>query len=134
MRKLFLTLIFLVVTTANAAAPPETIVSLMRPKPGKEAALIEALRNHRKTLERLDAVIGPYWLYRGSGEEDGKPILVEIFTWKSGDIPDNAPPEILKGWALLESLVEKRNGRRGIEFYAIEPVADASTMVPSPSK
>ncbi len=122
MHKLIFALIFVLVTAAEAAAPPETIVSIMRPKSGKETELIQALRTHRKTLERLDAVIGPHLLYRGADEADGKPIIVEIFTWKSGDIPDNAPPEIVKGWGTLQALVETRNGRRGIEFYGLEPV------------
>lgn len=111
----------------QAAAPPETIVSIMRPKAGRDADLLAAIREARAVYERLDAVTGPYTLYR-AGEELGGVYFIEIFTWRSGDIPDHAPPEIKAAWDKLQSLVEKKAGRPGIEIYAVVPVTERSSL------
>src|SRR5258708_31769983 len=92
MHKLIFALIFVLVTAAEAAAPPETIVSIMRPKSGKETELIQALRTHRKTLERLDAVIGPHLLYRGADEADRNPPSFKTFTPIGATTPTTPPP------------------------------------------
>jgi hypothetical protein len=128
MRKVLLLLVLsLAAPLVRAAAPTETIVSIARPKAGKESELLAAVRETRAVYERLQAVTGPYTLYRGSDEAGGA-YFIEIFTWRSGDIPDNAPPEIRAMWAKLQSLVEKRNGRPGIEFYAVEPVSEGLSL------
>ena len=36
--------------------------------------------------------------------------VVEIFTWKDVEIPDNAPPDILKIWGEMSKLIEKKIG------------------------
>ena len=128
MRKaLLVCCLILSVSPLLAEAPPETIVSIARPKHGREADLLVAIRETRAVYERLHAVTGPWTLYRASDELGGA-YFIEIFTWRSGDIPDNAPPEIRAAWTKLESLVEKRNGRPGIEFYAVEPLSGGSSL------
>lgn len=135
MRKLLPIALFFVAPLLHAAAaPPETIVSIFRPKKGSEAELLAAMRDARAIYEKLNAVTGSYALYR-AGDEAGGSYFIEIFTWRSGDIPDNAPPEIRAAWKKLESLVEKRDGRPGIEFYAVEPLsAESSPPAAVPSK
>ena len=128
MRRFFLfVLLAFAALEVQAAAPPETIVSIMRPKAGRDADLLSAIREARGIYERLDAVTGPYTLYR-AGDELGGVYFIEIFTWRSGDIPDHAPPEIKAVWDKLQSLVEKRAGRPGIEFYAVAPVTERSSL------
>ncbi len=128
MRKLLPVVLFLLAPPLlhAAAAPPETIVSIFRPKKGSEAELLAAMREARAVYEKLNAVTESYVLYRASDEALGS-YFIEIFTWRSGDIPDNAPPEIRAAWKKLESLVEKRDGRPGIEFYAVEPLSARSS-------
>ncbi len=131
MRKLLLLSAVLLI---NAAAPPETIVSIYRPKAGKETELLAAIRETRAVYEKLDAVIGPNTLYRASDEADHTS-FIQIFTWRSGDIPDHAPAEIKAVWSKLQSLVENRDGRPGIEFYAVAPVSgESSPPAADPSK
>ncbi len=128
MRKALLLLaVVLSAPLLRAEAPPETIVSIAHPKRGKEADLLAALRETHAVYGKLQAVTGGYTLYRGSDEAGGV-TYIEIFTWRSGDIPDNAPPEIRAVWAKLQSLVESRNGRAGIEFYAVEPLSERSSL------
>jgi hypothetical protein len=125
MRKLLVVSCFLLI---NAAAPPETIVSLYHPKPGKENELLAAIRETRAVYEKLDAVTGPHLLYRATDEMGGPSLFIQVFTWKSGDIPDHAPAEIKAAWSKLQSLVENRDGRPGIDFYAVEPVSGGSSL------
>ena len=65
-----------------------------------------------------------------SGKEDGgKPVVIEILTWKDGDAPDGVPehhPEIKKIWDQLNALVEKRGDKRGIEIDEMDIVAGAA--------
>jgi hypothetical protein len=51
------------------------------------------------------------------------PYFVEIFTWKSAEIPDHAPAEVRAVWQELENACEKRNGRPGIDFTEVTAVA-----------
>jgi hypothetical protein len=126
MRKSFLFLTLLLLTTASYADTPETVISIDRPKPGKEQELLNAIREHRATQLRLGLITGPHHLFRAE-DDAGRPMYVEIFTWKGHDIPDHAPPEIRKVWDKMNAAVETRDGRQGIEFYEITPVSEESS-------
>jgi hypothetical protein len=62
-----------------------------------------------------------------TGKEDGgKPVIVEILSWRDGEDADEVPskhPEIKVLWDRMDGLVEKRGGRPGIEIDAMEVVA-----------
>jgi hypothetical protein len=47
---------------------------------------------------------------------------VEVFTWKSPDIPDHAPAEVRAIWQRLEDACEPRDGRPGIDFAEVTAV------------
>ncbi len=132
MRNLLITM-FLVANTAAAAtpAPPETILGLARAKPGKEAELLQALHDDQATMERLGLITWTYTIYRGSDEGCTGTVFVVSFTWKSGDIPDNAPPEVRQSWKRIGSFLEKpKNGAPAREFW----IVDTIETIPSPSK
>jgi hypothetical protein len=79
---------------APAADEPETVAVTVKAKPGNESKLESALKKHWTTIKRLDLVTNdPHLLLRG---DDG--LFINIFTWKSGSIPDNAPAEVLAVW------------------------------------
>jgi hypothetical protein len=102
----------------------ETVISTYRVKPGSEAEFTKVIQSHWPTLLRLGLVEPqPHVVLRGS-DDGGKPIFVEVLTWKDSDAPDNAPPEVRKIWAQMELLCEPRAGHRGIEFpeFQIVPV------------
>ena len=88
--------------------------------------MLAAIREAEAVYDKLNALTGPRSLYRAA-DETGGVAYVEIFTWRSGDIPDNAPPEIQAVWKKLESLAYNRKERRGIEFYAIETLSGGSS-------
>jgi hypothetical protein len=92
MRKLALAL--LLVAAVARADEPETVMVTVKAKPGQEAQLEAIMKKHWSTIKKLDLVTSaPHTLYRTAGGT-----FVDIFTWKSADIPDNAPPAVLAIW------------------------------------
>ena len=127
MRSLVLILCCIAALEAAAAQPPETILAIARPKAGKEAELLDAIRDDHAIMTRLGLITGPYTLYRGN-DEGGTSVYILTFTWKSGDIPDNAPPEIRNSWKRLGALVEKKGSCPGSEFWAIETIPNSEVL------
>lgn len=101
MRKLAL-VVFLFAAAARAAEP-ETVMVTVKAKPGQEAQLEAVMKKHWATVKRLDLVTSdPHTLYRTAGGT-----FVDIFTWKSGEIPDNAPPDVLAVWKEMNEAATK---------------------------
>jgi hypothetical protein len=93
----------------------ETILSTYRVRPGQEQAFLAAVTRTWAIYRRLDAVLPrPHILVRRA-DDAGHTIYNELFTWRSGDIPDNAPAEIKAAWKELEALCKKPDGHSGIE-------------------
>ncbi|HWW62846.1 MAG TPA: hypothetical protein VN181_15840 [Thermoanaerobaculia bacterium] len=122
MKTITIALLLLAATAAHAASPPETVLAYFYPKPGKEAQLEKILGDYWTTLARLDLVDAPRVTLRGS-DAKGRVYYVVVQTWKSVDIPDNAPPEIVKIWDAMNAVVESRDGKAGIHF-------DEVTVIP----
>jgi hypothetical protein len=96
---------------ATTLEPPETILSTITPKPGKEPAELErVLRDNIAIMKKLDVIEpAPVVLVRQRDH------FVMVFTWRSASIPDNAPPEIKKNWAEMNALAK-------IEFEEVTPL------------
>ncbi len=94
---------------------PETVVVRYRPLPGKAAAVAEVLAAQHDTITRLGlAAPGSCRVVWREGDA-----FVEVFTWKSHETPDNAPPEIRALWKRLNELVEPKDG---IEIREVSPL------------
>ena len=101
MRKLALAL--LLFAAVARADEPETVVCTVKAKPGKEAQLESVMKKHWATIKRLDLVTNdPHTLYRADGGT-----FIDIFTWKSGDVPDHAPAEVLTLWREMNDAAVK---------------------------
>lgn len=111
MRKTFICLLFfLAAVTVSAAEPPETILSRVYPKEGKDAELERVLRDNVAIMKKLDLIEpSPIVLVRDGDH------FVQLFTWRSASIPDNAPPEVKKNWAEMRAVAR-------IEFEAVTPL------------
>ena len=106
----------------QTAAQPETVLVTYHAKPGAEAELARVLARHWDTLRQLKLVLdAPHVVVRG--DEGGKTYIVEIATWRDANIPDHAPPAVLAIWEEMRKLVEPRNGRPGIDFVEVAPIA-----------
>jgi hypothetical protein len=109
----------------DAADGPETVMATYRVKPAQIDAFLKMMPDYWAALRERDMVIpAPHVLLRG--EENGKPIVVEILSWKAHGIPDDVPPEIQAYWDKMNARVEARDGHKGIEFpeMTIVPVKD----------
>ena len=101
----------------------ETIYSIAHVKAGMEARYAELSAKSWAIYRKLDLVLpAPHIVVRGMDSQN-LPYFVEIFTWRSADIPDHAPAEVRAVWQELENACEKRNGRPGIDFMEVTPVA-----------
>lgn len=124
MRMICLTLAAVLAIVAEAgAAPAETVMITLHARPGADAALAAAIAKHYETARRLDLVSAdaPHVTLRSRAAREVD--FVDIFTWKDGDTPDNAPVEIQAIWREMNALVEPRAGRPGIDIVEMIPVA-----------
>jgi hypothetical protein len=111
----------------KASEPPgpgtETIYSIAHVKRGMETQYAELSAKSWAIYRKLDLVLpAPHVVVRGVDSQN-LPYFVEIFTWKSAEIPDHAPAEVRAVWQELENACEKRNGRPGIDFTEVTTVA-----------
>lgn len=101
----------------------ETMHSIAHVKPGHEAEYTKLSAEAWAIYKRLGLVLDkPHVVLRGA-DEKGRPYFVEIFTWKSSEIPDHAPDEVKAIWQQLEAACERRDGRPGIDFAEVTAVA-----------
>jgi hypothetical protein len=100
----------------------ETIYSIAHVKRGMETQYAELSAKSWAIYRKLDLVLpAPHVVVRGVDSQN-LPYFVEIFTWKSAEIPDHAPAEVRAVWQDLENACEKRNGRPGIDFTEVTAV------------
>jgi hypothetical protein len=100
----------------------ETIYSIAHVQRGMETQYTELSARAWAIYRKLDLVLpAPHVVVRGVDSQN-LPYFVEIFTWKSAEIPDHAPAEVRAVWLDLENACEKRNGRPGIDFTEVTAV------------
>lgn len=111
--------------TATSLPGPgtETMYSIAHVKRGMETRYAELAAKSWGIYRKLDLVLpAPHVVLRGVDEQN-RSYFVEIFTWRSADIPDHAPAEVRAVWQELENACEKRDGRPGIDFAEVTAVA-----------
>lgn len=107
-------------------AKPQAVIAIYRVKATEEERFMELLERHHPALLSLGLVTEePPTIYRG--EEDGQPIVFEIFSWKSAKSPGLAHqlPEVMAIWEPMGTLVEERDGKPKMQFPHVEPVVFA---------
>jgi len=100
------------------ANEPETVICRFQVRADAEQPFRALLRVHWPTLRRLGLVTeDPPQHYRAV-DEQGRPVYVEIFTWRDGRAAQEAHehPEVAAVWEPMAPLVEEREGRRKWEF------------------
>src|SRR5262245_32328985 len=99
---------------AGSPDEAETVMITFRPKPGAEADLVKVIAGHWTTARRLDLVLPQPHVTVRATDETGRDYFVDVFTWRSAEIPDHAPAEIQAIWADMTRLTEARNGKPGL--------------------
>lgn len=110
---------------AAGSEPPETVHVTYHVQPGKLDEFLAALKQHYLACRKLGLVLDAPHVILSGKEDGGKPVVIEILTWKDGDAPDSVPdhhPEVKKIWGRLNALVEKRGDRPGIEIDQMDLV------------
>lgn len=85
--------------------PAHTVVSVYRPKPGSEAALLELVRQHVPRLREL-GLVGPAPVTVLRSSRDGS--LLEVFDWQDEAAVKQAHelPEVHALWEAFEKLCD----------------------------
>jgi hypothetical protein len=91
-------------------------------KAGHEIEYTQLSEKAWALYRRLGLVLDrPHVVLRGT-DEKGRSYFVEVFTWKSPDIPDHAPAEVKAIWQQLQAVCEVRDGRPGIDFSEVTAI------------
>lgn len=107
---------------AQADAEPETVLVSYHVQADKQSEMEALIRKQWAALRRLDVVEEqPHVLLRGT-EDGGKPVFVEVFTWRTADAADHLPAEIQTLWSAMNKAVESRGGHAGIDIRAMTPM------------
>lgn len=114
------------IVAAARADMPETVMITLRPKPGAEQELANVIADHWATARKMDLVQPDPHVTVRTRDEGRKPVFIDVFTWRDRDIPDNAPPAIMKIWGEMNRLTESRGGRPGLEITEVTLVAPPS--------
>jgi hypothetical protein len=104
---------------------PETVMVTYQVIPGREAALKAVIARHWETARKLHLIKSPLHLIVQRNDSKN-PYIVEVFTWRDGSAPDQAPQAIQELWMQMHELVEAREGRAGIDFVHVDLVEAAS--------
>ena len=101
---------------------PEIVMCRFRVKAGNEKALLQLCRDHDAVLRRLDLVTDEPAVCFGGSDEQGRPFLVKLFTWRGARALNAARqhPEVADLWERMEPLCEARDGRPSMEFPHVE--------------
>src|SRR3989454_10774595 len=114
---------------ATAAGPPETVHVTYHVQQGKLEEFLSVLKQHHPACRKLGLVRAEPHLILSGKEDGGKPVVIEILTWKDSDAPDSVPghhPDIKKIWDRLNALVEKRGENPGIDIDGMDIVTRAT--------
>ena len=98
---------------------PVRVLCTYRIKAGKEADFLRLLEKHWPTLRKVGlATDDPAQVLR-SKDKSGKPVFIEMFSWKDETSPDVAhqTPEVMSVWEPMGALADEMN------FWEIEAVA-----------
>lgn len=106
----------------SGVAAPETVCCTYQVKAGQEANFTALLSKSRTLYEKLGLVLPQPYLATRESDGAGRVRFQEIFTWKSADIPDNAPPEVAALWGELNDACEARDGRPPIAIATVSIV------------
>ena len=110
---------------AGAAGPPETVHVTYHVQSGKLDEFLAALGEHYPAGRKLGIVLADPHLILAGKEDGGRPIVIEILTWRDADAPDNVTrkyPTVRAIWDRLNALVEKRDGKPAIDIDEMEIV------------
>lgn len=102
----------------------ETVICTYRVRPGREDEFLRLLRRHWPTLRKAGLTTDDTTRVYRRIDENGGPVFIEIFTWKSREAATKAhqTPDVMSVWKPMGELCEERDGRPAMEFPHVQPV------------
>ncbi|QDU67389.1 hypothetical protein [Engelhardtia mirabilis] len=100
------------------------VIAIYRVKQANVDQFMGLLERHHPTLLRLGlATSEKPTIYRGL-EQDGGPIVFEIFEWADAGAPEKAhhSPEVGEIWGAMGEICEDRDGRPKFMFPHVERI------------
>ena len=110
----------------SAEAAPETVHITYHVQAGKLDAMLDVIARQFPAGRKAGIMLAEPHIVLWGKEDGGKPVVVEILTWRDGQDADDVStkyPEIQALWGRMAGLVEKRGGKPGIEIDTMEIVA-----------
>jgi hypothetical protein len=82
---------------------PETVLATFRVKPDQVTAFLKLMPEYGAALRSQDLVLeGPHILLQGN--EHGRPVFVEVFSWKNHNSSEHVPPVIQQYWDRINQM------------------------------
>jgi hypothetical protein len=111
---------------AEAAGPTETVHVTYHVQSGKLDEFLAVLAGHYPAGRKLGIVLAEPHIILAGKEDGGRPVVIEILTWRDADAPDDVSkkyPSVQAIWDRLNSLVEKRGGKPAIDIDEMEIIS-----------
>jgi hypothetical protein len=105
------------------AGGPETVHVTYHIRRGSLGKVIELLGRQYTAGRKAGIVLAEPHLVLSGKEDGGKPVVVEVLTWRSANDPDEVStkyPDIQAIWSQLNELVEARGRKTGIQIEAMQ--------------
>ena len=118
--------VLLTAVAADAAGPPETVHVTYHVQSGKLDEFLAVLGEHYPAGRKLGIVLADPHLILAGKEDGGRPVVIEILTWRDADAPDSVAkkyPSVQAIWDRLNALVEKRGGKPAIDIDEMEIIS-----------
>ncbi len=112
---------------AGASAAPETVHVTYHVQPGKLGELLDVVARQFPAGRKAGIMLADPHVVLSGKEDGGKPVVIEIFTWRDGEDADEVStkyPEIKALWDRMPALLEKRGGKPAIEIDPMEVVPE----------
>ena len=94
---------------------PETVLATFRVKSDQIGAFLKLMPDYWAALRAQHLVLeAPHVVLQG--DEHGRPLVSEVFSWRDHDVPEHVPPVIQQYWDRINAMVESRDGHAGIDF------------------
>jgi hypothetical protein len=106
---------FSMASSAQQTDGPETVLATFRVKADQLPVFLAMMPEYWKAL-RTKGLVNPEPYVLMVGDEGGKPLVYEIFSWKDHHAADNVPADIQVYWDKMNAMVERRGSHAGIEF------------------
>lgn len=107
---------------------PVTVLCLYRVRSDGLEEFRRLLERHWPTLHAAGLVTDEKAVHWRSEDRQGRPVVVERFTWKDGSMPERAHerPDVMAVWEPMGALCEDRPGFPSMEFLDLErlPIGD----------